>query len=263
MISHFFKVLLAICKVTFSEMIRDKVLYNIILISILLLAIGFLASQFSFIRPERVVLDFGLSAINLSCALIAILGGSSLLGKEFERRTAHVTLSHPISRAQFVLGKYFGLLSVVLLNGLLLSIIHILILSYTSYEISSVLHKTYFVALTFILIQSVMISALAILFSSFTTTSLSVIFSIGCYLVGNNISQLKYLLTKISHVGGKFLLKVIIFLFPNYEYFNLGFKVTYGLSVPWMHVLASLTYGICFTCFVLFLSAILIELREV
>ncbi|MEO7162097.1 MAG: hypothetical protein ABI041_04185, partial [Bdellovibrionia bacterium] len=70
--------------VTFLEIIRDKVLYNIILCAGLLLSVGFLASRLTFIRPERVILNFGLTGVTLSCAMIAIFTGAGLLSKEFD-----------------------------------------------------------------------------------------------------------------------------------------------------------------------------------
>ncbi|MGZ6371491.1 MAG: hypothetical protein ACXWPM_12115 [Bdellovibrionota bacterium] len=43
----------AIGRVTFFEILRDKILYNIVIFSVLLLGIGFLASKLSFARPDR------------------------------------------------------------------------------------------------------------------------------------------------------------------------------------------------------------------
>ena len=73
--------------ITFRELVRDKVLYNILLCSALLFGVSFLASRLTFIRPDRVLLDFGLSAVRLSCAMIATFNGAAMLGREIERRT--------------------------------------------------------------------------------------------------------------------------------------------------------------------------------
>src|SRR3954451_1759967 len=91
----------AIAKVTFTEILRDKILYNVLFCAFLLFGMGLLTSRLTFIRPERVVLDFGLSAVNISCTMIAVFIGAGMIGREFERRTVHLALSHPISRAQF------------------------------------------------------------------------------------------------------------------------------------------------------------------
>src|ERR1700688_738458 len=82
--------------VTFREIIRDKILYNILVVSVLLLGLGFLASKMTFVRPDRVVLDFGVSAVGISSVAIAILIGAGMVNRELERRTIFLALSRPI-----------------------------------------------------------------------------------------------------------------------------------------------------------------------
>jgi Cu-processing system permease protein len=50
-----------------------------------------------------------LASISLSSVLAAVFLGSSLLYKEIERKTLYVILPKPIRRAEFLLGKYFGI----------------------------------------------------------------------------------------------------------------------------------------------------------
>jgi ABC-type transport system involved in multi-copper enzyme maturation permease subunit len=57
----------------------------------------------------RVVSDVGLASISLFSVMIAVFLGSSLLYKEIERKTLYVILPKPIRRAEFLLGKYFGI----------------------------------------------------------------------------------------------------------------------------------------------------------
>src|SRR6185437_7550167 len=115
------KVVWSVASVSFREIVRDKILYNILVIAVLLMGLGFLASRLTFVRPDQIVLDFGVSAVNLSLVAIAALIGASLLNREVERRTIFLALSRPISRFQFVAGKYVGLLLVLLLNWALVS----------------------------------------------------------------------------------------------------------------------------------------------
>ncbi len=126
----------AVGRVTFFEIIRDKVLYNVLVCAVLLFGVGFLASRLTFIQPERVVLDFGLASVAISCAMIGIFTGATLMGKEFERRTIYVALSRPISKSQFVFGKFFGLNVVILVNWVLLSVSFIAVLLATGGEIT-------------------------------------------------------------------------------------------------------------------------------
>ncbi len=244
----------AIAKVTFSEVVRDKVLYNIFLFAILLLGVGFLASRLTFIRPDRVILDFGLSAVSLSCSVIGIFTGATLLIREFERRTIYVALSRPISRAQFVFGKFAGLAGVLIVNWLLLGGAFLLILGHGG--------TTLFEALALVLIQSFALAAIAILFSAFTTTSLSVVFSLGVYLLGNNVSQVRFLAGKEHSPLAQYGLKAVASILPNLEYFNLGLRVTYALPVESSYLFFSVAYGACLTGVALVLAGVLVKRKE-
>lgn len=252
-------VLHAIGWVTFREIVRDKILYNSVLCALLLLGAGYLASRLTFVRPERVVLDFGLAATSLSCSFIAILIGAPLLGKEFERRTVFVALSKPISRFSFLLGKFTGLAAVVCANWVILTATFLVILT----SVGGQVHGTLAWGLILVLFQSLMVAVLALFFSTFSTTSLSAIITIGLFLVGNNISQIRLIATKTDSPLGKEVLNFFSYVFPNLEFFSLGTKVTYGLPVPIQYGLLSILYALVVIATVLALAGLLINRREI
>jgi Cu-processing system permease protein len=256
-------VVLAVGRVTFCEVIRDKILYNSVLIAVLLLGVAVLASRLSFISPQRIVLDFGISAINLTTSAIGALIGAGLLLREFERRTIYLALSHPISRMQFIIGKFFGLSAVICLNWLLLCLVFLSILWMTADGQVDVFNPTLLIALPLLLMQALVIAALAMFFSSFSTASLSIMFTIGIYLIGNNISQLRIVAVrmKATLLGGG--LDAISRVLPNLEHFNLGTKVTYGLPVTWQFVATSFLYGVSLLALLMFLAGLMIQRREV
>jgi ABC-type transport system involved in multi-copper enzyme maturation permease subunit len=253
----------AIARVTFFEVIRDKVLYNIIVCAALLFAVGFLASRLTFLRPERVTLDFGMSAVNISCAMIAIFTGSSLLGREFERRTVYVALSHPISRAQFVFGKFLGIVSVITVNWLLLSLSYLLLLWLSAGELRVLMSGALAAGIFLLLFQSCVIAALSILFSTFSTTSLAAVMTIGLYLVGNNVSEIRAVAARLKNPAGSIILNAVATFLPNFEHFNLGNKITYGLPVTWQFVVTGVLYALLLSTFLLGMAGVLIRGREV
>ncbi len=248
--------------VTFREVLRQKLLYNILLLAALLFGLSFLASHMTFIGPDRVVMDFGIAAMNLSGAAIAILMGSALINREFERRTIFVALSHPISRFQFLFGKYLGLAGILVLNWLLFS--GLLAWIIWSAGGSADFTPTYFCAIFFLLLEALVLEAIAVFFSTFTTTALAAVLSIGVYLVGNNISQLRLLATRLlkddAFAAGA--LNAVAAVFPNLENFNLSFKVTYGLPVARDSVYMTISYAAAAILFALLLAGLTIERRE-
>ena len=257
-----FKVVVAVGRVTFWEIVRDKVLYNIILCAFLLFAVAFLASKIMIMRQDRVILDFGLSAVNISCAMIAGITGAGMIGRELERRTMFVALSRPISRLQFILGKFSGLAAILLLNWLLLSGVYVWVLWGSTASLNSVASPTMFVALVLLFFQSILLLGVAIFFSSFSTTSLAVIMTIGCYLIGNNTSQILLVAGRTQSLIGRRVLEAGAILLPNLEHFNLGSKVTYGIPVSFSFVLVGVLYALTITAVTLLLSGVLVRFRE-
>jgi ABC-2 type transport system permease protein len=248
--------------VTFREIIRDKILYNILVVSVLLLGLGFLASKMTFVRPDRIVLDFGVSAVGISSVAIAILIGAAMVNRELERRTIFLALSRPISRFQFISGKFLGLIYVLVLNWILICSTFLLILLLTNGDTSANFHPTLFSALLLLLCQSIMMGGVAILISTFSTTSLSAVLSIGIFLIGTNISQIHVISEKVKGIGSH-LLDAVSFIIPNLEYFNIGTKVTYGIPVTSAFVLTGLAYAAVVSVLTILVAGIFIHQREV
>lgn len=256
-------VTLAIGRVTLTEILRDKVLYNVLLCAFILFVIGLLAARLTFIHPERVVVDMGQSAVGISCAMIAAFLGAGLIGREIERRTIHLALSRPISRAQFVIGKFLGISGVLLVNWLLLVAAYLGIVAVMAGGFAQLASFAVPAGLLLLLIQAIVIASVAILFSSFSTTSLSAILCIGVFLIGHASTELQGAVAKVEspliRTAGRWLVRVL----PDLEHFNLGFKVTYGLPVTFGLVAQSVAYGLALSAGFLIAASIFMEWREI
>src|SRR5258707_5412424 len=106
----------AIARNAFREAIRDRVLYNLVLFVLLLTAGAIFLGELSAGQETKIIIDLGLSAMLLFGVFIAIFVGVGLVYKEIERRTLYAILSKPISRSQFLLGKYLGLCATLFVN---------------------------------------------------------------------------------------------------------------------------------------------------
>lgn len=253
------RVVLAIAKAGFLEILKDKILYNIIVFSALMLGLSVLASHLTFIQPSRVILDFGLSAVNISLSLVSVFFGASMLAREFERRTVYVTLSRPVSRLQFIFGKFTGLSGVVFLNWVLFCISFLGIYAFSSAEPISL---TLLMALFLVFIQCLLLIALAMAFSAFSTTSLSVMMVVGIYIVGANVSQIQAAALRVKSIPGKLALQWVSNLVPNFEHFHWGFKVTYGIPVPTTLAIHAVLYGLGYSVVALLCAGLLVRTKE-
>src|SRR5947209_11520876 len=91
---------------TFREAVRDRVLYNLILFVLLLVASAPLFGEISIGLEKLILVNVGLSAISLFGIIIAIFIGIGLVSKEIDRKTLYTILSRPVRRWEFIAGKY-------------------------------------------------------------------------------------------------------------------------------------------------------------
>ncbi|OFZ18409.1 MAG: hypothetical protein A2X94_15075 [Bdellovibrionales bacterium GWB1_55_8] len=265
---HWINVVRATGLVTFREILRDKLLYNIVLFAILVFGAALLAAQLTHIQPERLLIDLGLSGIAISGGMIAILAGSGLLHREVERRTIHLALSRPVSRPIFLLGKFTGLSGIIALNWLLLSAALLamtaIFAAASGMNIGTVIFSpTLFLALIFLLMQSLLLGSMTVFFSTFSTPSLSVIFSFGIYLVGVNTAELRFAAEKIGPSLPASLLNGLALVLPSFERFAPGTRVTYDLPFGFQEAAGIFIYGLALISMFLAATGLLIRKREI
>jgi Cu-processing system permease protein len=106
----------AIAVNTFKEAVRNRVLYVLLFFSILIMFGAWVASTLSIDDETKIVRDLGIGAINLISVLIAVFVGVGLVYNDLDKKTIYTIVSKPISRWQFLLGKYFGLLLTIAVN---------------------------------------------------------------------------------------------------------------------------------------------------
>ena len=82
----------------------------------LLMAASYLISQLTAGQDMKIIKDLGLAAISWFGLLIAIFIGIGLVSKEVDRRSVYALLAKPVTRGQFVLGKYAGLVFTLIVN---------------------------------------------------------------------------------------------------------------------------------------------------
>ncbi|EXI92186.1 MAG: ABC-type transport system involved in multi-copper enzyme maturation, permease component [Candidatus Accumulibacter sp. BA-94] len=103
---------------------RSRAVVLILLLGTLLVGVAVLAGSFSPRQPQTVTMDVGFSGIRFSLVLFAVFWVQELVGREVERRTVLYALAYPVSRGAYLLGRFLGVLGLlvvaaVALGGLL------------------------------------------------------------------------------------------------------------------------------------------------
>lgn len=253
----------AVAKITFQEILRERVLYNIVVITFALVVASVLAAQVSSSMTGRVLSDLGWGATLLSCFAVAVTQGATCISREVERRTILVALAKPIKRRQWLMGKYIGVAGIVAMNSLLLTTV-VLGISYRILE-----EDFWFVpiltrlgASILLLVQSWLLAALAIFFSSFSTASMAAILTVGIYFVGSAASQVRWLAIQSESAAVKWMLEGVVLLLPNFELFQVSRQLTYGLPLEAGSIAGRAVYGLVWSVLLVLLGSLLLQKRE-
>ncbi len=243
---------------TVREAIRNRLLYTLLFFAIALIGTGVLVSTLSYVESDRILQDVGLAAIRLMSVGIAIFVGVGLIHGEVERRTIYTILSKPVSRVEFLLGKYIGL---VLTTWMMLGVMGVAF-ACVSLATGAPLDSGHLACFFLIGMELVVMVATATLFSAFTTPMLASLFTVGVYLLGHLSRDLR-LLGEQSDAGA--IKPVVSFLFevlPDLESFNVTIAAVHQLPIPTGEVLWATAYGLGYATLLLFLASYLFARRD-
>jgi hypothetical protein len=110
----------AVALAAFREGVRQPMFWLIAGLALLLLGLSPFIPYFTFGEDYKMVQELGYDTIMLATILFGVLAASISISEEIEGRTAITLMSKPLSRRQFLLGKYVGIfLAAVVMTALL------------------------------------------------------------------------------------------------------------------------------------------------
>jgi ABC-type transport system involved in multi-copper enzyme maturation permease subunit len=242
---------------TFRENLREKLLYNLLVFALLMIASSVLLTRLTVGEWDRLIIDLGLSSLNLFGVLIAIFVGISLVSKEIDKKTIYTIVSKPVPRYEFLVGKYLGLIITLLINTAVMVAGLLAVMAYLNAPVTILL----FEALGCIFLEFLVVTAVALLFSTFTSTTLSAIFTLAIYVVGHLSTDLKLFGDRVGSIG-KFVLDAIYYLLPNLERFNLKGQVIHHVDVTAGHLAMTTVYGLAYAGLLILLAAVIFQRRD-
>jgi Cu-processing system permease protein len=107
--------------ITFKEGVRNRAIYGISIFALLLLGANLLISNMFMQEVGKVAVDMALSTVSFAGLLLVLFVGINLMAKDLDKRTIYMVLSRPISRPQYIVGKFFGMVVLLLVTLLFLS----------------------------------------------------------------------------------------------------------------------------------------------
>ena len=255
----------------FRESVRDRVPYNLVLFAVLLIASSYLIGQLTAGQDVKIIKDLGLAATAIFGLFIAIFIGIGLVSKEVERRSIYALLSKPISRAQFIAGKYAGLVLTLAVNVTVMTVAVYIVLAYMNWTATPEMRASWdapgvdprmLKAVFLIFVELMMVTAVALFFSTFSTPVLSAALTFGLYVVGQFNADLKNFDRIVESRPAAWLARGVYHLVPDLSAFDVKLEVVHGLPVPGGYLLATAAYGAAYIVALLAAATLIFSRRD-
>lgn len=238
----------------FRDSIRDRIAYGLVFFAVLLISASILLAQLTAGQDVKIVKDLGLAASSAIGVFIAIFFGIGLVTREVERRSIYSLLSKPVTRSQFVVGKYLGLALTLLINLAVMAAALYAVLAYFDWTATPGLRASWeapaldprmLKAFALIGVELMLITATALFFSTFSSPFLSVALTVGVYIIGHFSEDLKHLDSIVdSPVLARFA-RGLYYVMPNLAPLDVKAEVVHAQSISGQHMLfASASSGL-------------------
>jgi ABC-type transport system involved in multi-copper enzyme maturation permease subunit len=251
----------AIARNAFLEAVRDRVLYNLVLFVLLLIAGAIFLGELSAGQERKIIVDLGLSTMLLFGVFISIFVGVGLVYKEIERRTVYAILSKPVSRGEFLLGKYLGLCLTLLVNVVVMGAGVSLALLYARRGGDS-LALTIWPAIFLIYLELMILTGVALLFSSFSSPALSALLTFLVFIIGHFSADLKNLAASMESMAGRWLFTSLYYLLPNLSNYSYITPAAHGQMPSSSFVLLAILYAAVYIAITITLATLVLGKRN-
>jgi len=253
--------IIAIARNTFLEAVRDRVLYNLVIFVLLLIAGAIFLGELSGGQERKIIIDLGLSTMLLFGVYISIFVGVGLVYKEIERRTVYAIFSKPISRGEFLIGKYLGLCLTLLVNVVIMGVGVSLALLFVHRGWEPLI-VTIWPAILLIYFELMMITGVALLFSSFSSPALSALLTFMVFIIGHFSADLKNLASSMDSVVARGLFILLYYLLPNLSNYSYITPAAHGQLPGAANVLLAMLYAAVYIAVTIAVATLVIGRRN-
>ncbi len=251
--------ILTLARFTVRNYLQERILLVVMVFAVLLMGSSYALSPLAVGAQQKIVIDIGLAAISIFAVVLIVLLGAGSFHLEREQGILRGLLSKPISRGEFVLGKYAGTVATISAVIVLMAGVHMLVVALSGARVTG----TMLVAVYLTLLEGALVTALLTLFAAFSSPLLGSFFTISCVVAGHFAGDL---LTFAERFGGtvpRVVATGAYYLLPNLELLNVRGEAVHGLALPEGFVLAVSLYALIYTACTLYAATLIFRAREV
>lgn len=258
--------------ISFKDSIRNKALYGIFIFGLLLFITNIIIAGMFTWEVGKVAVDVGLSAVSLSGLIIIFFFSINMVTNDLERKTIYLILSRPISKMEYILGKYAGLALIILVSSLVLGVCATVSVKLATWGAEAHIPANFTwwlfgLSLVYQTLALLLILAIAFVCISVTTHPFTaMLLCLISYFVGQNVEKVGNAIMRTQMFEKNIVLqqvvRVIKWLIPNLAAFDLKSTAAYGLPVDGGYLGATALYGVAYMALCLVITIMIFNRRE-
>ena len=225
-----------------------------------LLGLGIAITQMTIGEPVDIVSDIGLGTTELFLTGVTIFMGISIIQKELSLRTLHPLLARPLTRSQYILGKFFGMTLLALVGLLFMALVlwGMLVVYGGGDRMAG-----YIPALYTAFLQTLVVIAVAVLCSSFVEPAIGALVTVSFYLIGATSYSLAFLVTKYTGETLQKAVTALRYVLPDFSHFNIKDNLVYGRGLEGIDLAYASLYALAWIVIVLAGATLLFNRKEI
>ncbi|HEX6790167.1 MAG TPA: ABC transporter permease [Candidatus Krumholzibacteria bacterium] len=251
--------ILTLARLTVRTYLQEKILLVVMVFAALLMASSYVLSPLAVGAQQKIVVDIGLASVSIFAVVLIVLLGAGSFHMEKERGILRSLLAKPISRVDFVLGKYLGTLATVSMVIILMAAVHMTVVALSGAKVTT----TMLWAVYMTLLEAGLVTALLTLFSCFTSPLLGSFFTIACVVAGHFSADLLDFANRFGSGVPKLLVTGVYYLLPNLGLVTLRSEAVHDLHIPQGMLLAVSLYALIYAGVLLYTATVIFRAREV
>lgn len=248
-----------LARITMLENARKQVFHVLTITTLTVICASTLLSFFTLGVQVKILKDLCMTSILLCGGVLGIALAATGIPNEIEQKTLYPVLARPVTRLEFMLGKYFGTLATVYIGLLILSGAFVAILC----SHGACPDLLFVIAIAFSFLEVAVVAALATWLSTSFSPAVAGMLAFLLYVCGTvKIGYFSGMMGKTSNPLGKLLFGALYHFLPNLECFNFKDALVHHLALPVKYLMTVGVYGAAYVAFALMLSAGLFYRRE-
>ncbi|MBN1288472.1 MAG: ABC transporter permease subunit [Actinobacteria bacterium] len=211
------------------DAVRQKLFYVIFLFAIALVAISPMLPMLEESLKSQILIEVSLSVTSLFGLILTLALCITQITGEVTRKTVYNLFAKPVSRLQYIVGKYVGILLAlaVILMILGLEVMVLIVLRLGLFSPSILL------GIFAIFLECAVIAAFCLLLSTFTKPAVNAVVTLLFYFFCHMKSTFLFEHINQGGSGGPAILYYpLYYVLPNLENFNVFRRIGYGEAIP-------------------------------